>query len=130
MGILGGKQKEVIIQTQNLPLRSRDQMMDEEERITKEDLKRLARTMAQEKEKKSNREQMLEAGRKGFNSVRSGLHDVAKSLNTPDSRRRPRIARIPNLRRAGISQTMDLGKLKDPGLQNRNIVGHRIKHNI
>lgn len=51
-----------------------------------------------------------------------GFGDIAKSLATPTTRRRPRIAQLP-LQDADISQPIDLEKLKHPSLRGKSIRG-------
>ena len=53
-----------------------------------------------------------------------GFGDIAKSLATPTTNKRPRIAQLP-LRDADISQPIDLEKLKHPSLRGKSIRGDR-----
>jgi hypothetical protein len=122
MGILSNGGKETLIQQTQ---RGRDD--DGDDSVTKRDLDKLRKQIEGNRNKESSRDQMLETGRKAFNSVRHGVLDVAKSLNTPDSKKRPRIARIPNLRKADISGSMNLERLKQPGLVGHDIRGKKIK---
>jgi hypothetical protein len=125
MGILDGRAtggKEVIINTSQ---RGMDD--DGDNSISKKDLDRFRKQMQADKQREDSKESFLQAGRKGFNAVRHGLNDVAKSLNAPDSKKRPKIARIPNLRHADINTTINLDKMKHPDLLGRDIRGKRVK---
>lgn len=53
-----------------------------------------------------------------------GMADVAESLNTPETNRRPRIAQLP-LGRADICMPINLENLKMPQLRGRDIGGRR-----
>jgi hypothetical protein len=104
-------------------------MTDEEDRITKQDLVEMQKRIAREANKKDNREGMLQAGRKGFNNVRKGLHDVAKSLNTPHTNKRPKISQLPyfNKRDDGnISTPINLDPMKHPSLRGRDLKGRKV----
>ena len=125
MGILDGRAtggKEVIINTSQKGMDD-----DGDNSISKKDLDRFRKQMQADKNRDESKENFLQAGRKGFNNVRKGLHDVAKSLNTPQTKRRPRIAQVPNLRKADISTTINLDKIKHPDLLGRDIRGKRVK---
>jgi hypothetical protein len=122
-GGLGHGGKEVII---NMSQKGRnDDGMDDN--LTKRDLDKFRKQMRSDSNRTENKESILKAGRKGFNAVRHGLNDVAKSLNTPDSKKRPKIARIPNLRHADINTTINLDKMKHQDLIGRDIRGKRVK---
>lgn len=57
-----------------------------------------------------------------------GFGDIAKSLSTPSSSRRPKIAQMPARRRdMGIVGHIDLNKMKTPGLRGRDISGRKIR---
>ena len=123
MGILSGGTKETLIQVSSKGLDD-----DGDNSITKKDLDKVRKQIKQDNSNKQNQESMLQAGRKGFNAVRHGLYDVAKSLNTPHSSKRPKIARIQA--KGADELKMDVGSIKSlvhPSLRGRDIRGKRIK---
>ena len=122
MGILSGGTKETLIQVNSKGLDD-----DGDNSITKKDLDKVRKQIKQDNSNKQNQESMLQAGRKGFNAVRHGLYDVAKSLNTPESKKRPKIAQMPHLKTADIVTSVNFDNIKHPGLKHRDIRGKRIK---
>ena len=128
MGILDGRAtggKEVIINTSQKGMDD-----DSDNSISKKDLDRFRKQMQADKQREDSKESFLQAGRKGFNNVRKGLHDVAKSLNTPHTKKRIRIADMPHLEKGNddnISSPINLEHMKPKNLRSRDIRGKRIK---
>jgi hypothetical protein len=123
VGILSGGTKETLIQVSSKGLDD-----DGDNSITKKDLDKVRKQIKQDNSNKQNQESMLEVGRKGFNAVRHGLNDVAKSLNTPHSHNRPKIARIQAKGAEELKMNIGkIGNLKNPSLRGRDIRGKRIK---
>ena len=46
---------------------------------------------------------------------------MAKSLNTPESKKRPKIAQMPHLKTADIVTSVNFDNIKHPGLKHRDI---------
>jgi hypothetical protein len=123
MAILSGlPAKETIIQHSNIGTDD-----DGDGTISKKDLEKFRKKIREDTAREKNKGSALETGRKAFNGVRKGLHDVAESLNTPRTKRRPIIAQLPDLPKAGISHTMNFTPLIHPKLRTRDITGRRIK---
>lgn len=87
---------------------------------TRADIKRLREDMAKQNRQRSGSQMAKTA----IKSIGKGVVDIARSLNTPNTNQRPRIAQLPESRSAiGISQQINLEKLKPSGLRGQNIKG-------
>lgn len=59
---------------------------------------------------------------KAIRSIGHGINDIAQSLNTPYTNKRPGIAQLPQ-RRPDISQNVNLEALKPPGMRGKTLKG-------
>lgn len=95
--------------------------------VTKHDLDQMRKQMRSDANKRNNLEDAREVGVKGLQAIRHGFSDVAKSLATPDSDKRPRIARIGH--KGASDMKMDINKLenmKHHSLRSHDIRGRRV----
>jgi len=86
----------------------------------REDMRRLRRDM----ERQSRRGGIGSAAGKIARGLGKGFGDIGESLNTPSTRRRPRISQMP-AKRPPIAIQPDLEKLKPPGMRGQNMKGRR-----
>ena len=86
------------------------------------DIRRLREDMAKQNRQRAG----SQVAKTAIKSIGKGLVDIARSLNTPNTNQRPRIAQLPDSRSSiGISQKLDLEKMKPNGLRGQDIRGRR-----
>jgi hypothetical protein len=87
---------------------------------TRSDIRRLNENLTRQ-----NRQASTSATAKtAIKSIGKGVVDIARSLNTPNTNQRPRIAQLPETRSSiGISQNINLENMKAKGLRGQNIKG-------
>jgi hypothetical protein len=87
---------------------------------TRNDIRRLREDMAKQNRQRGGSQMAKTA----IKSMGKGIVDIARSLNTPNTNQRPRIAQLPESRSAiGISQQINLENMKPKGLRGQNIKG-------
>jgi hypothetical protein len=101
---------------------------DGDDTVRKIDLDKMRKQLQADANRRNSLQDARELGLKGFNAVRHGFSDMARSLNTPQSSRRPAIANI------GVKgahemkmKSGSINGLKHPSLRNRDIRGKRIE---
>ncbi len=86
------------------------------------DIRRLREDMAKQNRQRAG----SQVAKTAIRSIGKGVVDIARSLNTPNTNQRPRIAQLPDSRSSiGISQKLDLEKMKPSGLRGQDIKGRR-----
>jgi hypothetical protein len=89
---------------------------------TRNDIRRLREDMAKQNKQRAG----SQMAKKSVRSLGKGIVDIAKSLNTPNTNQRPRIAQLPESRSSiGISQQINLENMKPKGLRGQDIRGRR-----
>ena len=92
---------------------------------SKADLKRLQRTVD---ERLPQRPGGMEMSRKAVKMMGRGIADIARSLNSPNDSRRPRISQLPARRSdMGIIGGVDMDRMKTPGLRGKDMRGRLIR---
>jgi hypothetical protein len=99
--------------------------LENEQVVTKQDLETLRKRINSDEGKRDMRQGTLATGRKLIRNVGQGFNDIAKSLNTPSTKRRPRISQLPNLHKADITNIPDLEYMKHHSLRGKDIRGHK-----
>jgi len=90
---------------------------------TQRDIRRLREDMAKQNRQRAG----SQVAKTAIKSIGKGVVDIARSLNTPNTNQRPRIAQLPDSRSSiGISQKLDLEKMKPSGLRGQDIRGRRL----
>jgi len=62
---------------------------------------------------------------KAVRMLGKGMNDVARSMSTPTTDRRPKISQLPRKSDAGIVSKINLEVTKTPGLRGRDISGRK-----
>lgn len=95
----------------------------EQAAVTKADLENMERKLSQQRTDSKDEGVQHGTGR-AIRMMAKGISDIGKSLATPDSKQRPRIARMPgSIHEIPIAKHADFSKMKAPGLKNQNISG-------
>lgn len=97
-----------------------DAEQDRRDKLEANENKRLRRELDRQRSSSSTRQLTGKVVR----GLGRGMHDIAESMNTPETNRRPRIAQMPRYG-ADISQGVDLDYLKHPMLRGRDIRGRK-----